>query len=269
MTTTSRFHRSLAVAATAMLVVGLGACGDDDDDAAAASGDDEPTSETTAAESGGSGGSDTEAYCAAEVTFEQISTQTGGPDEDPVASAQTLLDAVSDVRPLAPEEVAPQFDEAIAILEGVVGSGDPSALEGFDPLPIHQFDLQHCDWSVTDVTAADYSFDGLPETLDAGVHSFEVLNEGAEPHVMLVFRKADGVTDSWDDILAGDFTTTDKAEGVTAAFAPPGAPGYGVADLKAGEYLVFCPIPTGSGMETEGDGPPHFMNGMRQELTVE
>jgi hypothetical protein len=35
-----------------------------------------------------------------------------------------------------------------------------------------------------------------------------------------------------------------------------------VADLEPGDYAVVCFIPTGSGGDTEGDGPPHFTKGM-------
>jgi hypothetical protein len=255
-----RARRALAVTTIAALALGLGACGDDDSNDAAKA--DDTSTEATPTASG------IDDYCAASVAFEAVATETGGPEADPVESAQTLLDAIQPVREAAPDEVAPDIDTAIEVMQSVVDTGDPSPLDSFDPAPIHAYDLQHCDWETTDVTAADYAFSGLPSELAAGVHSFELHNDGAEPHVMLVLQKAPGVTDSFDDILAGDLENDGKAMAVSAAFAPPGADGYGVADLEPGDYLVICPIPLGTGMDHEGDGPPHFMSGMRQELTV-
>jgi len=34
------------------------------------------------------------------------------------------------------------------------------------------------------VTMPGYSFTGLPDPLDAGVHSFELTDDGNEPHVI-------------------------------------------------------------------------------------
>jgi hypothetical protein len=86
---------------------------------------------------------------------------------------------------------------------------------------------------------------------------------------MLVVGKAEGVTESFEELMAGDFLSDGKTFAAAAAFAAPGEDGYGVGTLEPGDYLVMCPIPTGTTFEAEGTGPPHFMNGMQQELTVE
>ena len=44
--------------------------------------------------------------------------------------------------------------------------------------------------------------EGLPADIPAGPHSFEITNSGAEPHVMVILTKAEGVTESWDEIMA-------------------------------------------------------------------
>jgi hypothetical protein len=40
------------------------------------------------------------------------------------------------------------------------------------------------------------------------------------------------------------------------------------ADLTPGEYVYACFIPTGTTMDAEGTGAPHFMEGMMGSLTV-
>lgn len=45
-----------------------------------------------------------------------------------------------------------------------------------------------------------------------------------------------------------------------------------IADFEPGDYAALCFIPTGSTMansdEPDGDGPPHFTQGMKTEFTV-
>ena len=41
-----------------------------------------------------------------------------------------------------------------------------------------------------------------------------------------------------------------------------------VADLAPGEYVAVCFIPVGTMPDHEGTGPPHFVEGMKQEFTV-
>ena len=44
---------------------------------------------------------------------------------------------------------------------------------------------------------------------------------------------------------------------------------HGLVDLAPGEYIAYCPIPSGTtGEESAGDGPPHFTQGMLAEFTV-
>ena len=202
-------HRRLVAAASvALLVAGLGACGGDDDDTATdaqqgADGSDGPTTE------GGSGGTeeaageDVDAYCTAVLSLEQTAA-LADPEADPVAFAESLLVEATAVEEVAPAEVAPAVSEGIAILQGVADTGDPSQLAGLEAAtaPMHEFDLANCGWEVSDVTMADFSFTGIGDEMTAGVHSFELANEGAEAHVLVLVRKAEGVTQSWEEILA-------------------------------------------------------------------
>ncbi len=83
---------------------------------------------------------------------------------------------------------------------------------------------------------------------------------------MVVFRKADGVTLPWEELLElPDEEAEEKAQFVTAAFAPPGEGSSTLAELEPGVYAMVCFIPVGGGE----DGPPHFTEGMLEEFSVE
>ena len=92
---------------------------------------------------------------------------------------------------------------------------------------------------------------------------------------MAIMRKADGVTQTWDEILA---LPQEEAEAlvveVGSTWAPnKGAQGLAVVDLVAGEYVATCFVPDGTtvakdGAVSEGTGTPHFMHGMISEFTV-
>ena len=61
-----------------------------------------------------------------------------------------------------------------------------------------------------------------------------------------------------------------QIEFVAAGFAEPGDTGTVYADVKKpGRYAAVCFIPTGTHGDTEGDGPPHFVQGMVAEFTVD
>ena len=63
--------------------------------------------------------------------------------------------------------------------------------------------FEHCEFDQKEeVTASEYKFEGLPSELDAGTAAILLTNDGAEAHEMAIMRKADGVTQSWEEILA-------------------------------------------------------------------
>lgn len=93
-----------------------------------------------------------------------------------------------------------------------------------------------------------------------------------EVHEMVLLRKNDGVTETFDELLA--LPEEEAMEKVTmvglAGPVPPGEPGYAVVDLDAGEYMAVCFIPVGT-LSFDGpppEGPPHMMQGMVHQLTV-
>ena len=129
---------------------------------------------------------------------------------------------------------------------------------------------ENCDVETLDVTAKEYEFDGIPDELTAGYHVLNFSNEGKEQHEMVAFKVNEGVTESLDEIFAmPEEEAMGKITPVNFTFAAPGGTETASWNLTApGNYTVVCFVSVGSVGETEGDGPPHFTEGMVQEFTV-
>lgn len=251
-------------------------CGDDDTDSSA-------TDDTE--EAMGSGDTDGQAYCEAALALETA----GEPDIDPATAteaemagaaqafaAETLRPLADDLLAAAPDEVREHLDVQSAALDEMAETGDFAVFETPEvqaaAQAAHAYDLDACGWGSVAVDAADYSFSGLPDELDAGTVSFELTNSGTEMHEMVLLRKNDGVAESFDELLA---LPEEQAMAKTTMVAlagpvPPGLPTYAVADLAAGDYMAVCFIPVGTA-SFDGpppQGPPHLTQGMTHELTV-
>lgn len=137
---------------------------------------------------------------------------------------------------------------------------------------VGQVASQECADEELEVTAREYEFEGVPDSLDAGIVAVTLENEGKESHEIVLFRRADGETRSFDDLLALD---EDEAKGALeekgGTFAEPGASAPGLFQLdEPGDYVAVCFIPTGTTPDNEeSEGAPHFTNGMKVEFTVE
>jgi uncharacterized cupredoxin-like copper-binding protein len=113
------------------------------------------------------------------------------------------------------------------------------------------------------VSTDDYTYDGLPQAVEAGTTTFVVDNVSTEQgHEMAIFQNPDGL--SFAEVAAGG------PAGFEAAFpdghvilAGPGATSEPTAvELEPGTYEVVCFIPS-----TE-DGLAHFEHGMHTQLEV-
>jgi len=192
--------------------------------------------------------------------------------------------ATDTMRPLATQLIDAGPDELgadIAVLDQALTdleeAGDFAVFETPDALAaqeaLHVFDLDNCGWATVDVTLGDYSFDGIPAEVDAGVVSFELANEGTEVHELLLLRKNDGVTQPVEELLA--LPEEEAMSLVTPVGAPatpaPGTDRYSVAELEPGDYIAVCFIPMGTtSFDTPlaADAPPHFTQGMVTEFSV-
>lgn len=115
--------------------------------------------------------------------------------------------------------------------------------------------------AVIAVTANDYAF-VAPDTVPAGLVTFEMTNEGKEPHHITVARLDDGKT-------MADVATLMGSHGPPPAWfvtvggpqATQGAPANATLLLTPGNYVYICFIPS-------PDGVPHIAKGMIRPFTV-
>jgi hypothetical protein len=273
---TPRIRRALALVALAALApAGLAACGDDDETSS-------DTTEATDAEPGGGDG-DLAAYCEATEEIEtlpepDVDFENGSEEEIAEGIKSYAAEVMRPVADRIVENVPEENADNIAILSAGVDelaeTGDFEAVFGSEEREAasdraHEFDLANCDWVEQPVNAVDYAFEGVPGTLEAGITSFEFTNSGEEEHEMVVIRKNADATETMEEILQlPEEEGQSKVTFVAANGASPGGSEYAIADLESGEYAMVCFIPVGTVGETEGDGPPHFTQGMASYFTV-
>lgn len=247
------------------LAAGLAACGDDDDN-------DEATEDTSG--SGAEASNASAEFCDPLVEFNskvlQVEIDDTSSDDDIKAAGEELAPLTADIAENAPDDVADaakEIDDAVQPLT----AGDAEAFNSDATFETYTEFLsgavEACEFDSVPVSGIDYAFEGVPATIDAGTVAFAFTNESeAEEHEMILLRKGDGVTMSFQEILElPEEEAMTNAEFVGATFAPPGGEGSTLAELEAGDYAMVCFIPVGGGE----DGPPHFAEGMLQEFAVE
>lgn len=226
-------------------------------------------------------------YCDASFNLEtyfaedpDIDFDSASPEEISAAVKTYLQGAkplVDKVIPLVPAEIKKATDTLLAGFNQALAGGDAEQI--FESpeakaaeAQTHSFDLKNCGWAEVKVSTVDYDFKGLPKELPAGKTSFDLTNKGKELHEIVLLSKNAGVTESFDDLLAlPEEEARTKVTGTSLAFAPPGEDDYGVVDLAKGEYVAVCFIPEGltsEEAEPSPDAKPHFLLGMKQEITV-
>lgn len=256
---------ALAACTTSLLV----SCGDDDQDATTDSATVEAESPTT--ETADPVAAD---FCEAYV---DITIAMAG-EPDPAVIEQNL----ATVNGAAPEEVAEPAKTMTDAVSAVLSSGG----QDFSPLESPEFAeaqatvdpyvFENCEFSsAIEATGLDYSFEGLPETFEAGRVAVLFTNEGAEAHEIAIVRRNDGVTEPFEELLAlPEEEAMEKVTFMGGAFASEtGSKALLVNDFEPGDYIAICFVPSGTiasgdGEMTEGTGDPHFVHGMQQEFTV-
>lgn len=181
-----------------------------------------------------------------------VAACTGGTSSSPSASAPSAP-------PSASSSTAPSTDpSASAGVSASAAAGQP-----------------------IEVIGTDYAYSEIGATLTGPV-SFTFKNEGQDVHELILIRKNDDVTETFQELLAmPEEASAEKIGFLGVAIAAPGttAPETLTAD-QPGQYLMICFIPQGtssipsmapdaSGPPTGlGDGPPHFTLGMLREFTI-
>jgi uncharacterized cupredoxin-like copper-binding protein len=140
------------------------------------------------------------------------------------------------------------------------------------------------------VTAADYSFQNLPKSVDAGTTLKLENTSTKELHELVLIRIPDSETRPMTDLVKLPESELDRlfaGDPAMVLLRPPGggeqinAVGDGKLTEK-GRYAVICAIPTGAdpaaylaaaqssqgGPPNVPGGPPHFVQGMFGEITV-
>ncbi len=140
---------------------------------------------------------------------------------------------------------------------------------------------------VVEVRGVDFGFEGLPDVVSAGTTLTFVNESQVELHELVAIRLPNDETRSVADLVASPDLAKLFPRVTTVLIAPPSegsVPVVGTGTLtEPGRYAIICAIPTGADPaeymaaaaesedgppDVEG-GPPHFVNGMFAELTVE
>jgi plastocyanin len=135
------------------------------------------------------------------------------------------------------------------------------------------------------VTAVDYGFEGLPETVPVGT-KISLVTEGNEPHEFIAMlipadetRSVEELVKLPEEELAAVFGAAEPAAVILAATGQTDVPGAVVGDgtlTEPGRYAIVCFLPMGSDdsiLESEGPPPaggaaPPSAPGMVTELEV-
>jgi hypothetical protein len=268
-------RRWLLGGASLVLAATMAGCGSD-----GSGGEDTSAAETSASEAG----SDPAKFCEAAVDLEAGFT-TGGPQVDdtaPPAEQQAALEEFGatmepllvDVEKTAPDEVSTDVTSATGIIREALSGGDPSVLEGADfqkaDDDIDEYMLAECGYEKLAATGVNYEYEGLPDTVPAGVVAITFTNEGDELHEIGVARINDDVTQPVEELLAlpeEEIFSMLQLKGV--AFAMPGESETTFLRMEEGRYGAACFVPQGTTHDTDGTGPPHFTLGMFAEFTAE
>ena len=183
--------------------------------------------------------------------------------------ASGLVAQAERVREVAPEQIRTEVHVVVDAMARIRDTGDFKVLEEERVVAatrrVHEFQLESCGWARQDVTAVDHAFRRMKDSVPGGPRSFELKNEGQEPHEIVILKINDGVTDPLDKLLELPREQLGmRVANVGSASAKPGDRTFVVADLTRGRYGMVCFIPTGGASE----GPPHFTRGMQAEFRV-
>jgi hypothetical protein len=275
---TGAYRRTAAVLLSGLLIAGLGACGGDDDDTDAS----DSGSGTTEGDSGLDAAAPTAAadFCEG---FHNLDLAFAEAPEDPAELEAFVTEEVTPnvalVEANAPTEIDASITTMVGAVEEVTASGDFSAFETPEftaaQEDVYPYLPEGCGWAPMETTAVDYSYEGMPETVEAGTVVITMANDSAagEPHELGLVKLTDAAADlTVEELLALPEAEQEQYFDMETPgahlFAAPGATGGVTADLTPGRYAYACFVPAGTTMDTEGTGQPHFMEGMFGELTV-
>lgn len=281
MTGRTWLRRWSAGGAAVLLAAALAACGSDDD----GGGDDTSAAETTAAEeTAAEESADPAKFCEAAVDLEAgffsgPGPEEGAPPEEQQAALEeftaTMEPLLAEVEETAPEEISADVETAAGLVREGLAGNDPSVLESpeFQEADdnIDEYMLAECGYEQIQATGVDYEYEGLPDTVPAGVVAVTFTNEGSEVHELGIARINDDVTEPVEQLLTlPEEEVFSKLQLVGVTFASPGESETAFFRMEEGRYGAACFVPEGTtSMEMPGMGAPHFTMGMFAEFTAE
>jgi len=253
-------HRRRAVAAAAALtsaaLLAVAGCSSDSSDSA-------NTLAATPTASGATSAASVQAACTAELAINGLDFPGFDPDA-PTPTAQELQAFAAKAEPLAttlrtnlPAELTSKVDVLVSVVN-TAKQGKPIDYEGSGLIAAGQavdaWMVDNCGYPKLALTNNAGTLTGLPASIAAGPVAITFTNAGdpAKAGFVLLFGKVkDGATATATGVAAGTAdldTTTDIITGIQ----PQGdKPGYTVAKLPAGHYIVASPLGT----------PPDFAGG--------
>lgn len=212
-----------------------------------------------------------EAFVALELSF-------GRMPDDPAFTEEFLATEVAPLLPViqdnAPTDIATEVGIRVAA-EELAMTGDESLFDAPEyaaaSAVIYPALEAACGLPTVSVSAVDYTFEGVSETLAGGPTLFVMQNTSAagEFHVMVIIQLNDGDDVTLDEMLSmpeDEALLHVAAEYVVAADAA--SSGGAIVDLAPGRWIYLCPIPVGTAHGEQGSGPPHFVEGMSGEFVV-
>ncbi|MBL7501278.1 hypothetical protein I6A84_19975 [Frankia sp. CNm7] len=224
----------------------------------------EPDTATTASPAATTAaGGDVQAACTAEIALNALEFPGSDPGA-PAPTARKLQDFAADAEPLAATlraNVPAELINEVDVLDSVLATarrGQPIDYEGSGLFAAGQvvdaWMADNCGYPTLAVTNDAGTLTGLPASVPAGPVSITFANQGepAKAGFVLLFAKVkDGATATAAGLADGT-TDLESSTDIISAVQPQGrSPGYGLADLPAGRYLVVSPL----------GSPPDFAGG--------
>lgn len=220
-------------------------------------------------------------FCSTVVRIDTVFSSSPPPDALPpealpglfAQQLQALEPLFATAQDTAPDDVRAAVATVVETTTQALTSGDTSATQTPEfaaaQAEVDAGALAACGFTETAVTAVNYEYQGLPDTLAAGESAVTLTNEGEDLHEIVLARIDDDVTMPVEEVLA---LPTEQAlasvQLVGIAVAPPGSSDTVFVDAPPGRYVVVCFIPEGTTLAGPGTGPPHFTLGMLKEITV-
>lgn len=223
-------------------------------------------------------------FCDAKLAVDEAFLAGGPPDETATPSPSEVEAALRDqygdvydeLQRTAQDEVSAEVATLVRLAESAIDDGNGEFFFDEDfagaEAEVDDYLVENCGFEEIRATTADYEFTGVPLNIPAGKTALTITNEGEEFHEMILLRINDDVDLSVEELLA---LPEEEAMGMTSppssvTLAVPGQTATAFADLAEGRYIVTCFISKDSTAENDfnGDGPPHFVDGMFEELIV-